>query len=181
MMTIRKVSCQGCGASLEVSEDVRYVTCNYCDASLEIVHDTTVTHSLLLKKLERNTDRLIDEVTELRLARELELLDAAWQKFCKATFAVDSDGTVHEPSENESRGLAVIGIVVGVVICVAAAIGGSPFYILPGGALIALAAASFSRTPKLVTEYRKSKAVYQRRRQEVLDGMQACRSRRRVS
>lgn len=176
MMTIRKVSCQGCGASLEVSEEVRYVTCNYCDASLEIIHDATVTRSLLLRKLERNTDRLLDEVAVLRLGRELENLDEAWEKFCEATFARDSDGTVHEPSEDESRGMATIGMVIGSAIAVVA-IFTQPFFILPGAALIITSYRSYSRVPEMVSEYRRSKDLYQGRRGKIQAEIEACRKR----
>lgn len=47
-MKITKVCCQGCGADLEVDEEIRFVNCNYCGAKLEVVHDATTTHTRLL-------------------------------------------------------------------------------------------------------------------------------------
>ena len=54
-MNVKKLCCQGCGSDLVVDEGIRFVTCNYCGARLEIVHDATTTHSRLLDKIEKRT------------------------------------------------------------------------------------------------------------------------------
>ena len=57
-MNVKKLCCQGCGSDLVVDEGIRFVTCNYCGARLEIVHDATTTHSRLLDKIEKRTGEM---------------------------------------------------------------------------------------------------------------------------
>jgi DNA-directed RNA polymerase subunit RPC12/RpoP len=42
-MNVKKISCPGCGANLEVQEDSRLVICQYCGAKLSIEQDRTKT------------------------------------------------------------------------------------------------------------------------------------------
>jgi len=78
-MKITRVCCQGCGADLQVDEAVRLVTCNYCHAKLEVVHDPTVTHTRLLEKLDRTTDRMAGNLRVIELQNDLERLDREWE------------------------------------------------------------------------------------------------------
>lgn len=57
-MKVTRVCCQGCGADLQVDETIRFVTCNYCGAKLEVVHGESVTHTKQLDRIERTTDLL---------------------------------------------------------------------------------------------------------------------------
>lgn len=97
-MKITKVCCQGCGADLQIDETIRYVTCNYCNARLEIVHDTTVTHSRQLDKIERTTDQLAKKLKILELQNDLENLDREWEKFREAVLNRDQQGQLCEPT-----------------------------------------------------------------------------------
>ena len=71
-MKVTKACCQGCGADLQIDETIRFVTCNYCNARLEVVHDTTVTHTRQLDKIEKTTDGKLRLGVQLVAARYRE-------------------------------------------------------------------------------------------------------------
>ncbi|MEO5715749.1 MAG: hypothetical protein ABIT37_19880 [Luteolibacter sp.] len=113
-MKVTKVCCQGCGADLQIDESIRYVTCNYCNARLEIVHDTTVTHSRQLDKIERTTDHLAQKLKVLELQNDLENLDREWEKFRNAALDRDEKGQLCEPSAAASILAGIVGIGAGI-------------------------------------------------------------------
>ena len=118
-MKITKVCCQGCGADLQIDETIRYVTCNYCHARLEIVHDTTVTHSRQLDKIERTTDQLAGKLKVLELQNDLEHLDREWEKFREAVLPRDEKGQLCEPTAATAILSGILGIGVGLVLLIA--------------------------------------------------------------
>ena len=72
--TVRKICCQGCGATLPVEDGVRYLTCNYCDARLEVVSNAATSHTRLLEEIGDRTDRIERKLDAIR-ARETPVFD----------------------------------------------------------------------------------------------------------
>jgi hypothetical protein len=107
-MKVTKVCCQGCGADLQIDESIRYVTCNYCHTRLEVVHDQTVTHTRLLDKIERTTDRMASNLKVIELQNDLELLDRDWDRQRSSLMVRGKDGSISEPS---SAGSVVGGVI----------------------------------------------------------------------
>ncbi|MGC4017430.1 MAG: hypothetical protein QM755_23390 [Luteolibacter sp.] len=97
-----KLCCQGCGADLEVRDDVRFLTCNYCQSKLEVVRDASATHTRVLEKIERNTDRIADNLKVLELQNELERIDREWQ------VVVAQNPGLERLSANTPSGLAAL-------------------------------------------------------------------------
>ena len=48
---ITRMLCQGCGADLDVSDDVRFVKCDYCSAKLEVVRDESTVRTRVLETI----------------------------------------------------------------------------------------------------------------------------------
>jgi len=118
-MKVTKVCCQGCGADLQIDETIRYVTCNYCNARLEIVHDTTVTHSRQLDKIERTTDDLAVKLKVLELQNDIERLDREWEKFREAVLPRDQQGQLREPTVGTEVLAGISVCCVGLVLLIA--------------------------------------------------------------
>jgi len=90
-----KLCCNGCGSDLQVTDDVRFLTCNYCHSKLELVRDVSVTHTRVLEKIERTSDRIAGNLKVIELQNDLERLDrdgnrpgrdAGGAFFCPAVF-----------------------------------------------------------------------------------------------
>ena len=115
-MKITKVCCQGCGTDLQIDETVRYVTCNYCHARLEVVHDPSVTHTRLMEKLEKNTERMAENLKVIELQNELALMDREWEQE-RESFMVDGKhGNRSLPSKDASAMSLAIGVIAGLIL-----------------------------------------------------------------
>ena len=125
-MKITKVCCQGCGADLEVDEDVRYVTCNYCHARLEVVHDTSVTHTRILEKLEKNTDRMAGNLRVIELQNDLERLDREWEGRKERFMMTGKHGRRYLPSRGGSIAVGSVMIILAIFWIIATVSKGSP-------------------------------------------------------
>ncbi len=108
---VMKLCCQGCGADLQVTEDVRFVTCNYCQSKLEIVRDASVTHTRVLEKLERTTERIAGNLKVIELQNDLERLDREWESERSSMMVRGENGQVSAPSTAASviGGIFAIG------------------------------------------------------------------------
>lgn len=102
MASTRTVSCNGCGAPLEVSEAARFVTCAYCDARLRIEHTDSAVWTEAVEKLARDQERIARETAEvsreLRRAKlERELAEREWEHTRASVMLRREDGTLIEP------------------------------------------------------------------------------------
>lgn len=105
--SIRKLCCQGCGATLPVESGIRFLTCNYCHARLEIVSDEASTHTKLLEGLDQRTRKIEREVEVIRLQGELKHLDEAWAKYEARVDPRDEKGR----SNGSGGGMMALGLV----------------------------------------------------------------------
>lgn len=135
-MRVTKVCCQGCGADLQIDESIRYVTCNYCHCQLEVVHDSTVTHTRQLDKIERTTDHLAHKLKVIEIQNDVEQLDREWEKFRNVALIHDKHGRASEPSAAASAVGGMIGIIGGLAWVVVCVTNGSPAFALAGLGII---------------------------------------------
>lgn len=104
MASTRTVSCNGCGAPLDVSTSARFVTCGYCDARLRIEHTDSAVWTEEVEKLARDQQRIVREQqkmsTELRrvkLEQQLADLEREWEHTRQSVMLRREDGTLIEP------------------------------------------------------------------------------------
>ncbi len=168
-MKINKVCCQGCGADLDVDESIRYVTCNYCSARLEVVHDSTVTHTRQLDKIEKTTDQLANKIKVLELQNDLERLDREWENRRQTLLVRSKHGRVSEPSSAGSMIGGMIAVAFGIFwMGTAASMGAPAFFPLFG--LVFIGAAIFGMvngTAKAGT-YKTQLGEYESQRQQMI-------------
>lgn len=163
-----KLCCQGCGADLEVSEEVRFLTCNYCHSKLEVVRDVTATHTRVLEKLERTTDRIAGNLKVIELQNDLERLDREWELTRQSLLVRGRHGGLHEPSMAGSMFGGVVAIIGGIVFATFSGGHGSPGIFPVLGMLVSLIGLvqlvnGVSKASKLDEE----RSLYQDRREEL--------------
>lgn len=171
-MKISKVCCQGCGADLNVDESVRYVTCNHCHARLEVVHDTSVTHTRLLEKLEQNTGRMAGNLRVIELQNDLERLDREWGLH-KAKLGIPTDAAPTAGQETFANAVSVGMVMFGAVftlIGVALTIAFPLFFFLPlfGAFWTSMAIYISVNNKKRLAAYRLAEVEFQTRREALL-------------
>lgn len=168
-MSVRKLCCQGCGADLQVDDSIRFVSCNYCGARLEIVRDATTTHSKLLDKIERRTGEMAGELKVIRLQNDLEQIDREWQAERSKYLVTNKHGQVSEPS---SAGAVVVGVLVigfGIFWTVSAASMGAPgIFPLFGLVFIGFALFGIVSSVNKADNLKNGENVYQAKRSRLL-------------
>jgi hypothetical protein len=168
-MKITKVCCQGCGADLEVDENVRYVTCNYCHARLEVVHDTSVTHTRILQDLQKNTERMAGNLQVIELQNDLERLDREWESRKEGSMVSGKHGHRYLPSQGASIAGGVFAIVFGVIwMCFAAGMG-APFpFPLFGLLFIGVALYGMVTNSSKASAYESADREFQQQRERLI-------------
>lgn len=179
------VSCNHCGAPLEVPRGARYLTCNYCGSRLEVHKTDSATYTDVLETIQENTSQMADDLGAIRRQNELEQLDRQWALERQEYLAQGKDGSTNEPATG--AGMVVGGLFVAFfsVVCIGMGIsaldfaanwhgpGPDPgfFALVPFGmAIFAVVAfvASISSATKKANQYAERKRDYERRRSQIL-------------
>ena len=163
---LKAIVCEGCGASLPVSEVAKFVTCNHCGRSFQL-------HSESLPQPEE-----IQEPTETdRLRQSLEGLERRWNT--NRTYRLSNGATTEVDSVWWCRGY-LIGGLVGIVIFGLAAIVWSMFFInlaLYGGGGAACLGIYFAIKRAKAIEYRTAFRKYEAERTELLQQLEQLQAR----
>ena len=172
-MSVKKLCCQGCGADLVVDEGIRFVTCNYCGARLEIVRDTTTTHSRMLDQIEKRTGEMAGDLKVIRLQNELEQLDREWEQDRSKFLTRDKNGNVSEPSPVGAVVGGLIAIVFGVFWMGATSSMGAPgIFPLFGLVFIGLAIFGIVSSTAKANNLRSGESSYQAKRSQLLSALE---------
>ena len=175
-MKITKVCCQGCGADLQVDETVRYVTCNYCHARLEVVHDPSVTHTRLMEKLEKNTERMAENLRVIELQNDLARMDREWEQRRESFMVTGKHGHRSLPSTAGSTIGGVVAVVFGIIWMGAAGSMGAPLpFVLFGVVFVGFAIFNAVRGFSKASAHDSAEAYHQSRRAELMRRIEAAR------
>ena len=97
-METTQVSCNGCGAALQVPEGARFVTCRYCNASLEIKRTESAVYTETLQRIDQRTAEMAEDLNVIRHEHEVERLDREWAERSVGLMSRSKDGTSTPPS-----------------------------------------------------------------------------------
>ncbi len=167
-MQVESVSCNNCGAPLEVGISTHYVTCGHCGSRLTIKRTGSSAFTETLEKLDQKADVMAEQLAELRYNAELERIDREWEQERQTFLTTDKRGNKHEPSTAGGIIGAIILIAFGLFFAITSGTMGAP-------ALFPCAGVAFSgfgvflmiAGPKRAGEFQRAKASYQRRRAAV--------------
>jgi DNA-directed RNA polymerase subunit RPC12/RpoP len=108
-MELIAVTCNHCGAPLEVPDSARFVTCRYCNSRLEVKRTESSVSTQVLEEIDRNTAAMAEDLAVIRRETELERLDREWSQRREVLGIRGKDGSVGTPT-------AAMGILVMVVM-----------------------------------------------------------------
>jgi len=173
-----KLCCQGCGADLQVTEEVRFVTCNYCQSKLEVVRDASVTHTRVLEKLERTTERIAGNLRVIELQNDLERMDREWETTRLGMMIREKDGGLSEPSTAASAIGGLIMIIGGVSFSIASGSMGAPvFFPVFGLLFVGVGIFNLITGPAKATRFRNLQQNHEMRRSRLIRAIEAERRR----
>jgi hypothetical protein len=174
---VMKLCCQGCGADLQVSDEVRFITCNYCQSKLEIVRDASVTHTRVLEKIERTTERIAGNLKVIELQNDLERLDREWEKVRQGMMTRGKDGHFYEPSTGVSVVGGIAAGLVGLFVIIGSISSSEPLGIALGLGIIVIGIGFARNSHRYATEFVALEERYQTQRRRMISMIQAERRR----
>lgn len=158
------VSCNHCGASLQLSDKAKFVTCNYCGSRLAVHRTDSASYTEVLNEIRDTTQRVESNLDVIRLQNDLERLDREWMMERERYMVSDKDGARHVPS----RGRSLVGAAVSIIVGIGAVTMASQFQNGWMGVItvfVALGVIASAMFDILKTEkYEAAQARYERRR-----------------
>src|SRR4051812_45225470 len=94
---IMSVSCNHCGAPLEVSGTTNFLTCGYCGARLEVKRSGGAVYSEVLAAIDSRTQRIEQDVDTIKRQNEVERLDREWMMRREDYMTRNRDGSYSTP------------------------------------------------------------------------------------
>ena len=173
-MQLETLSCNNCGAPIDVPLAANYVSCTHCGSRLAIKRTETAHYTEVLERLEELDVRTQDmeaEVQRLRIHNALKTLDEEWEAQREPFTWQTKDGSLYEPSVAGAYAylaLPVIAIIVSPFIFAFI----SPSVLLAALLFLALLAVSVWAAIDAYNRYQKYsalKATYLSRREALLN------------
>jgi hypothetical protein len=92
------VTCNSCGASLQIPESANYVTCRYCNAQLHVRRSDSTISTEVLNRIDARTAEMADDLDAIRRESEIERLDREWRQREDELSVRQKDGSKSAPS-----------------------------------------------------------------------------------
>jgi hypothetical protein len=172
-MNAISVSCQNCGAPLDVADGVRFVTCGFCNSRLEIHRSPTATYSALIEKIEQRTEAMAEDLGVIRIQNEIEQLDREWMMQRDGFMVKNKDGGTREPGGIGGLIASLFAAGFGVVWTIGASRIGAPgFFTAFGVIFICFALFGGISTMAKGSSYQSARGSYDARRQLLLERLE---------
>lgn len=110
-MKLYSVSCQHCGAPLEVPARVKQLTCQFCGTRLKVQQTGSAIYTEALEEISAATDRIAQNTDYIKLQNELERIDREWALEKESFMVRGKDGQMSVPSRGASLfgGIFIVG------------------------------------------------------------------------
>jgi hypothetical protein len=172
-LQIADVSCNHCGAPLQLPTDTRFATCSYCGARLEVLHQGGAAYTRVLDDIDQRTRRIEAGVDELNQREQLEQLDREWSLSRDQFLVHEKNGNASLPS----AGVAIFGSAFAAVFGVfwtifALSIRAPIFFCLFGVLFVVMAIVAGITSTTKAAAYRQAESAYRRQRRELLAEIQ---------
>ncbi len=166
-MKLISLTCNHCGAPLDVPKSAKFVTCAYCSARLAIHHTGGTYSTELLDEIQQTTEALVQDVEKLKGDSELDRLDRQWDRDRTQYLTTNKHGTQSVPSK------APILIVTGGVVTFGVfwtIMAGSMFppMVLFGVLFVVFAVVSGIYGCKKADQYEHARRQYHQQRRELI-------------
>ncbi|MEQ9408708.1 MAG: hypothetical protein RIK87_13310 [Fuerstiella sp.] len=99
---LEQLTCNSCGAPLQVPETANFVTCNHCSTQLAVRRTNDVTFTEQLDRLAEKTEQLSERIDDLSSHTEVATLDREWEFEREKYMVTGRDGSRHIPTEGGS-------------------------------------------------------------------------------
>jgi len=167
MPKLLALSCNHCGAPLDVPPRAKYVTCAHCATRLKVMKTENAAYTEILEEVMQKTQEVADDVAVLTLQGELDRIDRSWEKRRENFMISDKHGHKHVPSTFNTVGTGAFGGVIMLIWVGFSVSSGMPkeMAMIVGGIACLVVGSAIIGFGK-VRVYEQEKAKYTRRRRE---------------
>jgi hypothetical protein len=175
---VLSLTCNHCGAPLDVPEAMRFVTCEHCGSRLEVHRTGSAAYTQVLEQIDQRTRNIEQDIEALRLQQELEQLDRDWATKRKGLMDRNGEGQTSVPTALGNvigaMGLGVCGLVwLGIGSFMGHAMPGftgglQPFFTWIGLGVVVLAVILGISGMGKASAYRNAEILYQQQRAALL-------------
>lgn len=166
-MKLISLTCNHCGAPLDVPKSARFVTCSYCSARLAIHHTGTTYSTELIDEIKQTTETLVRDVEKLKGNSEIDRLDREWDRERMQFMSTNKNGVQSVPTKTPIM-LGTGGVVLFGVIWTVIAGSMFPPMALFGILFVAMAIGSGIYGCKKADEFERAKQNYHRQRRGLI-------------
>ncbi len=167
-MSTIPITCNNCGAALDIGQGVRFTTCAFCKSRLEIKRTASAVYSEVLESVARQTEHISENVDRLMLQNELERLDREWMMQRKNFMVRGKQGTHRAPGRSGAVAVGLFGVVGGVAWMVFALVIGAGFFACFGLLFIGFAIFMAVYSSRKVKQYEMAQREFDRKRAQLV-------------
>ena len=136
-ITAASLTCNHCGAPLDVPPGTRFVTCAHCGSRLEIHRSGNALYTEVLEAIDQRTQEIAQDVDVIRRENEIERLDREWQMRREELMVRTKRGGAQTPSVAGGIVGAVFAIGFGIFWMIMTSRGGAPAFVPFVGMVVA--------------------------------------------
>jgi LSD1 subclass zinc finger protein len=169
-MKLLSLTCNQCGAPLEVPEGAKFITCTHCSTRLVVQQSGGAAYTETLEAIGQRTEKIADDVETLKLQGELDRLDREWMLEREQYMVRDQHGGRRLPRR------AAAGIVTAIVVGFAVLwmfMAQEAAAVLFGLLFIAAAVVVFCINLQKADRYERRLRQYESRRRRILSEMES--------
>jgi hypothetical protein len=143
-MKLLSLTCQHCGAPLEVPAKITQLTCQFCGTRLKVERTGSAAYTEAIGDLVQQMARVTDNTDQLKIEQEIARLDRDWMMNRERFMVRGKDGQLDVPTRTSAAIAGVIIVAFGIVWTAMATgiagaigfginqVGGGPLSFLPG-------------------------------------------------
>ena len=171
MTSVEALSCNNCGAAIQVPPRVSYVTCAHCGSHLVVRRNDSAAYTEVLERIEDHTEEMAQDLSVIRIQNDLERLDREWQMRRESLMVRGQNRALFKPDAAVGKvgcGIAIVAAIL--YMAYTWSIGAAPlalFGIPFIGAALIFAQSWISRADR----YQQAQQAYAHRRAELLKAM----------
>lgn len=121
-MEVISLSCNHCGAPLDVGAQVKFVTCSYCQSRLKVMQSSNSAWTEVLddiresqKRVEATANDIAEDLEVIKAQNDLEQFDREWDKEQQRYLVRDRNGNLRDPESTHDGKLALLFIIPGII------------------------------------------------------------------
>ena len=106
-MQVESLTCNKCGAPLDVPATVDFLSCGHCGSRLVVNRTGNAHYTETIEQLSKRAERMEEDIDRLALENDLEKLEREWQQEREQYMVRGKDGSLSEPGNALVSNIAI--------------------------------------------------------------------------